>query len=260
MPDHPPEARDARRPSGPGLARGARLTPGLLEDGRCCGAGHRAHPLSRGRAGRLRRSADDEDWSRGSRHRAFGDAADQEPFDSADASGADDEDVGIGCRSEQLLEWLPCADVDAHAPPGLGEAQPGGLELPPGRRDALPLEVGCLAGYHRVHPPGQEGRRGESDRFDDAEQPHLARRRRREPGNERQRVTRVGRAVDADQEQIGRKLLAHVEKLKVLRTEIDKGIQSLDEGMGRALDMEDFLRDKNSRHGGAKEQPAGVVQ
>ena len=44
---------------------------------------------------------------------------------------------------------------------------------------------------------------------------------------------------------------ADVEKLKALCTEIDKGMQSLDEGEGRALDMEDFLRDKNSRHGGA---------
>jgi hypothetical protein len=62
-----------------------------------------------------------------------------------------------------------------------------------------------------------------------------------------QAIVQISRLPDADQEQIGGKLLAHVEKFKVLRTEIDKGIQSLDEGMGRALDMEDFLRDKNSR-------------
>ena len=66
-----------------------------------------------------------------------------------------------------------------------------------------------------------------------------------------QAIAQISRLPDADQEQIGRKLLAHVEKLKVLRAEMDKGIQSLDEGVGRALDMEDFLRDKNSRHGGA---------
>ena len=66
-----------------------------------------------------------------------------------------------------------------------------------------------------------------------------------------QAIAQISRLPDADQEQIGRKLLTHVEKLKALRTEMDKGIQSLDEGMGRALDMEDFLRDKNSRHGGA---------
>jgi hypothetical protein len=66
-----------------------------------------------------------------------------------------------------------------------------------------------------------------------------------------QAIAQISRLPDADQEQIGRKLLAHVEKLKAIRTEIDKGIQSLDEGKGRTLDMEDFLLDKNSRHGGA---------
>jgi hypothetical protein len=65
-----------------------------------------------------------------------------------------------------------------------------------------------------------------------------------------QAIAQISRLPDADQEQIGRKLLTHVEKLKALRIEIDKGIQSLDEGKGRAVDMEDFLRDKNSRHGG----------
>ena len=66
-----------------------------------------------------------------------------------------------------------------------------------------------------------------------------------------QAIAQISRLPDADQEQIGRKLLTHIEKLKALRIEIDKGIQSLDEGKGRAVDMEDFLRDKNSRHGGA---------
>ena len=70
-------------------------------------------------------------------------------------------------------------------------------------------------------------------------------------GTLEQAIAQISRLPDADQEQIGRKLLTHVEKLKAIRTEIDKGIQSLDEGKGRALDMQDFLRDKNSRHGGA---------
>ena len=64
-----------------------------------------------------------------------------------------------------------------------------------------------------------------------------------------QAIAQISRLPDADQEQIGRKLLTHVEKLRALRTEIDKGIQSLDEGKGSALNMEDFLRDKNLRHG-----------
>jgi hypothetical protein len=54
---------------------------------------------------------------------------------------------------------------------------------------------------------------------------------------------------DADQEQIGRKLLSHVEKLKMLRRDIDEGIRSLDAGEGRPLDIEEFLRQKNQTRG-----------
>ena len=49
----------------------------------------------------------------------------------------------------------------------------------------------------------------------------------------------------------GRKLLSHVEKLNALRAEIDHGIHSLDANKGCALNMEDFLRQKNSGHCGA---------
>ncbi len=63
-------------------------------------------------------------------------------------------------------------------------------------------------------------------------------------------IAQLSRLPDADQEQIGRKLLSHVEKLNALRVEIDEGIRSLDAGKGSALDIEDFLRRKNSEHGG----------
>jgi hypothetical protein len=66
-----------------------------------------------------------------------------------------------------------------------------------------------------------------------------------------QAIAQLSRLPDADQEQIGRKLLSHVEKLNTLRAEIGKGIHSLDADKGRALDIEDFLRRKNSGHGGA---------
>jgi hypothetical protein len=66
-----------------------------------------------------------------------------------------------------------------------------------------------------------------------------------------QAIEQVSRLPDADQEQIGRKLLSHVEKLNALRAEIDKGIRSLDAGKGSALDIEDFVRRKHSGHGGA---------
>jgi hypothetical protein len=62
-------------------------------------------------------------------------------------------------------------------------------------------------------------------------------------------IAEVSNLPDADQEQIGRRLLSHVEKLRQLRVEIDKGIRSLDAGEGRPLDVEDFLRRKNKPDG-----------
>jgi hypothetical protein len=44
------------------------------------------------------------------------------------------------------------------------------------------------------------------------------------------------------QERIGRELLAHIEKLRSLRADLAKGIQSLDRGAGRELDIEDVIR------------------
>jgi hypothetical protein len=59
-----------------------------------------------------------------------------------------------------------------------------------------------------------------------------------------QAIAQISRLPDADQEKIGRKLLSHVEKLNALRGKIDKDLSSLD---GSALNIEDFLREKNSR-------------
>jgi hypothetical protein len=44
-------------------------------------------------------------------------------------------------------------------------------------------------------------------------------------------------------------MLSRIEKLRRLLAEIDKGIRSLDAGEGRPLDVEDFLRQQNERHG-----------
>jgi hypothetical protein len=64
-----------------------------------------------------------------------------------------------------------------------------------------------------------------------------------------QAIAKVADLPDADQEQIGRKLLAHVDKLRALRSDIDKGIRSLDSGKGKPLDIDEFLRQKNKGHG-----------
>ncbi len=66
-----------------------------------------------------------------------------------------------------------------------------------------------------------------------------------------QAIAQISRLPTDDQEQIGRKLLSHVERLNALRSEIDKGLSSLEAGAGSAMDIEDFLRKKNSSHGGA---------
>jgi hypothetical protein len=66
-----------------------------------------------------------------------------------------------------------------------------------------------------------------------------------------QAIAQVSRLPDSDQEQIGRQLLAHIEKLGQLRVEIDKGIRSLDAGEGEKLDIEDFLRKARTRNAGS---------
>jgi len=64
-----------------------------------------------------------------------------------------------------------------------------------------------------------------------------------------QAIARVAELPDADQEQIGQKLLSHVEKLRQLREDIDAGIRSLDAGKGKSLDIEEFLRRANQGDG-----------
>jgi hypothetical protein len=61
-----------------------------------------------------------------------------------------------------------------------------------------------------------------------------------------QAIAEVTNLPAADQEQIGRKLLSHVEKLRQLRADIDKGIRSLDAGEGRPLNIEEFLSSKRA--------------
>jgi hypothetical protein len=62
-------------------------------------------------------------------------------------------------------------------------------------------------------------------------------------------IAEVANLSDSDQEEIGQRLLSHIEKLRQLRAEVDKGIGSLDAGDGRPLDIEAFLRSKNEQHG-----------
>jgi hypothetical protein len=52
----------------------------------------------------------------------------------------------------------------------------------------------------------------------------------------------------ADQDQIGREVLAHVRKLQKLRADLEKGVRSLRAGNGRPLDIEDFLKRARKRN------------
>jgi hypothetical protein len=63
-------------------------------------------------------------------------------------------------------------------------------------------------------------------------------------------MAEVATLPEADQEKIGQELLAHVEKLRSLRAEIDKGIRSLDAGKGKKLKIEDVIRRAREGHGG----------
>jgi hypothetical protein len=63
-------------------------------------------------------------------------------------------------------------------------------------------------------------------------------------------MAEIASLPEADQEKIGQELLTHVEKLRSLRAEIDKGIRSLDAGKGKKLNIEDVIRRARERHGG----------
>jgi hypothetical protein len=62
-------------------------------------------------------------------------------------------------------------------------------------------------------------------------------------------IAEIGQLSDADQEQIGRQILDHVEKLRRLRSDIRQGIASLDAGLGQEVDIEELIGRKNKAHG-----------
>ena len=53
-----------------------------------------------------------------------------------------------------------------------------------------------------------------------------------------QAIAEVERLPAEDQEQIGRTLLSHVEKLRALRAEVDEGIRSLDVELGKRIQQQ----------------------
>ena len=61
-------------------------------------------------------------------------------------------------------------------------------------------------------------------------------------------ITEVVTLPESDQELIGRELLAHVEKLRSLRSDIAHGVRSLDPGKGSVLDIEDVISRARGRY------------
>jgi hypothetical protein len=53
---------------------------------------------------------------------------------------------------------------------------------------------------------------------------------------------------EADQEEIRRQLLSHVETFRELRDELDRGVRSLDAGQGEPLPPHPFLAEQNARY------------
>jgi hypothetical protein len=64
-------------------------------------------------------------------------------------------------------------------------------------------------------------------------------------------MAEVAALPESDQELISREVLSHIEKLRRLRAELDKGINSLSRGHGKELDIEEFIRQSHARHGRA---------
>jgi hypothetical protein len=62
-------------------------------------------------------------------------------------------------------------------------------------------------------------------------------------------MAKVTALPDADQEQIGRELLEHVERLRALRADLQAGIDSLDAGRGKELRIGDVIKRARARHG-----------
>ena len=62
-------------------------------------------------------------------------------------------------------------------------------------------------------------------------------------------VAKAAELPEADQERIGRDLLAYIDALAELRAKLQVGIDELDAGLGRPLDVEDVIRRGKKRLG-----------
>jgi Arc/MetJ-type ribon-helix-helix transcriptional regulator len=61
-------------------------------------------------------------------------------------------------------------------------------------------------------------------------------------------IAKVAELPEAAQEALGREILKQIDELTALRAEIEIGIRQLDAGLGRELDLEEFLQRARAEH------------
>jgi len=61
-------------------------------------------------------------------------------------------------------------------------------------------------------------------------------------------IDEVAALPESDQDQIGRRLLDHVEKIRALRADLQAGVSSLDAGRGRSLDIKEVIARARARY------------
>jgi hypothetical protein len=62
-------------------------------------------------------------------------------------------------------------------------------------------------------------------------------------------MAKVATLPEESQRKIGEELLAHVKRVQHLRGELQKGIDSLERGEGRELNIEDVIKRARAEHG-----------
>jgi hypothetical protein len=63
-------------------------------------------------------------------------------------------------------------------------------------------------------------------------------------------IAKAAALPEAAQEALGREILKHIDDLAALRADIEIGIQQLDAGLGRELDLKELLQRARARHAG----------
>ena len=63
-------------------------------------------------------------------------------------------------------------------------------------------------------------------------------------------ISKASELPEAAQEQLGRELLERIDTLSKLRSEVEIGLNELDDGKGEDLKVEEFPREVREDHGG----------